>query len=278
MATNRTYLLRKPYVKHLLLAVIITVILLFTIGGLLRFYTHHGDVVTVPDLTGLTPEQVMDKKMSEEIDIVVVDSVYDVNKQKGSIAFQDPPPGSVVKRHRTVYLTLVAMLPEQVRMPNLTDLTLRQASAVLETYGLMAGKLDYIPDIAKNAVLKQRYKGKPIEPGTLIEKGERIDLVLGQGVGNGSIHLPFLLGMKRQEAIEAIENAFFVVGSEVYEDGKDEVNARVFKQSPSPSSSGRHKPGDTISLVYRSVKKFDFDSYIKQYKLDSLRETMNDSL
>ncbi len=279
MAAEHSRWFQKPLVRHIGLALLLTILLMFVVGRLLRVYTHHGETVTVPNLTGLTMEEAGDQNFTKDFNLVIVDSVYDVEKKKGSIAFQDPPAASVVKRGRTLYLTLVSILREQVRMPNMTDMTLRQATAVLETYGLKPGRIDYIPDIAKNAVLKQRFSGRDIEAGTWIEKGSRIDLVVGQGSGGGELHIPFLLGKKRGEAIELIRNAFFVPGKEIYEDGKDTVYARVYKQSPSYTSSASHRPGESIDLWYRSEKKFDFDTYLKQYTLDSLRETMDiDSL
>ncbi|MHC1706802.1 MAG: PASTA domain-containing protein [Bacteroidales bacterium] len=279
LATEQSKWYQKTIVKHIGLAVVITFILLFVIGRILRWYTHHGDTINVPDLTGLTMTEVEGRNILNDFKVIVVDSVYDLEKPKGSIAFQDPPAASVVKRGRTIYLTLVAVLHEQVRMPSLTDMTLRQATAMLETYGLKTGNVDYIPDIAKNAVLKQRHKGRNIEAGSWVEKGSRIDLVVGQGTGGGDVHVPFLLGKKRGEAIESIRNSFFVPGKEVFEDGKDTLHARVYKQSPSYSSRGSHRPGESIDLWYRSEKKFDFDTYLKQYVLDSLRESMDiDSL
>jgi beta-lactam-binding protein with PASTA domain len=160
-------------------------------------------------------------------------------------------------------------------MPDLRDLTFRQAMAVLETYGLKPGNMEYVPDIAKNAVLRQRHKGREIAPGTWIEKGERIDLQLGKGGGSESSIVPLLLGMKRNEAINTLASAFFVLGQETYEDGKDTSTARVYKQSPSFRSKSYHKSGESIDLWYRSDKKFDFDTFLRNYRQDSLSSDPN---
>ncbi|HRY33952.1 MAG TPA: PASTA domain-containing protein [Bacteroidales bacterium] len=273
MAAEKTFRykwLKSAFVRHTLLAVLLSLVLLIVAGLLLKWYTKHGEVVVVPDLRGLYPEDLDHLPDLSNFRVVIIDSVFDPEKKKGSIAFQDPPPSSIVKESRTIYLTLVAILPEQVSMPKLTDMTLRQATAVLETYGLKVGHLDYIPDIGRNNVIRQRYKGKHIEAGTWIEKGSRIDLVVGQGAGSGGLKVPFLLGMKRNEAILVLENAFFVTGNEVFEDGKDTATARVYRQHPSPGQIINAQSGTTISLWYRSDKKFDFDTYLKQYKQDSI--------
>ncbi len=233
-------------------------------------YTHHGKEVLVPNLVGLTMPELDDRKDLDDFSFVIIDSIFDINKKKGSIAFQEPPPNSKVKPVRAIYLTLVAFKPEQVSMPDLKDLTFRQAIAVLESYGLKPGNMEYVPDIAKNAVLRQRHKGRDVEPGTWIEKGERIDLQLGNGSGGESTQIPLLLGMKRNEAINAINSAFFVLGNESFEDGKDTLTARVYKQSPSYISKGFHKSGEKIDLIYRSDKKFDFNTFLQKYRQDSL--------
>ena len=64
-------------------------------------------------------------------------------------------------------------------MPDLVNLSLRQAKAKLESSGLKMGELTYTPDIAKNAVLKQFARGVEIEKGTSIVKGATIDLEMG---------------------------------------------------------------------------------------------------
>ncbi len=51
----------------------------------------------------------------------------------------------------------------------------------LRSKGLTVNQLQYVEDFAGNAILEQLYKGEVIEPGTIIEKGSEIDLVVGLG-------------------------------------------------------------------------------------------------
>jgi beta-lactam-binding protein with PASTA domain len=263
-------ILQNKYFRHGAVAVLVTLVILIFTGWLLRVYTHHGNEVMVPNLVGMTMAELESRHDMADFSFIIIDSIYDLNKKKGSIAFQEPPANSKVKPVRTVYLTLVATKPEQVSMPDLRDLTHRQAMAVLETYGLKPGNMQFVPDIAVNAVLKQRYKGRDIAPGTWIEKGERIDLTIGKGGGAEIRSVPLLLGMRRSEAINAINEAFFVLGNETFEDGKDTTTARVYKQSPSYLSKGMYNTGEPIHLWYRSDKKFDFNNFLRNYREDSL--------
>lgn len=263
------FLVSRIFFKQLLLAAgIVIVLLIFAWLGLATF-TQHGKNLILPDYTGLTLKDIEQYRIGKEFEFIVLDSVYDDTLPKGSIIMQDPAPGSMVKRNRKVYLTTVAILPEQVRMPDLVDLTFRQAVSSLETYGLKLGKLEYVPDIAKNAVLQQLYAGEVIEPGTLIIKGSAIDLILGQGLGSERIPVPFLLGLTQQEAHRIIRENFLNVGANIFESGNDTI-ARVYRQNPPWKSGGYLNMGQQIDLWYRSPDLFNFDSLLRLYIQDTI--------
>ena len=175
-----------------------------------------------------------------------------------------------MKSGRKIYVTVIAKLPEHTTMPDLKDLSLRQSIAMLETYGLKVGRLQYTPDIAKNAVLKQSFKGKPIEPGTTLDKGSVIDLTLGRGEKSEKTTIPFLLGLSHNDAVKLINEYSLNVGEENFEGGADTTNARVYKQSPAYSKKSSISLGSSVELWYKSEKKFDFKAYLKKYKNDTI--------
>lgn len=170
----------KTFFKHLILSVVVTVGLAVIILKFLKIYTHHNEFFTVPDLTGKIYTELEGSDMNENFEFVVTDSLHDLDKPKGSVIAQDPYPGAKVKRNRTIYLTVVAMLPEKVAMPGLIDLSQRQAVDMLTTCGLQAAPFEYRESEYKNAVLDQLFRGARIEPGTMINKGSAITLVLGK--------------------------------------------------------------------------------------------------
>jgi len=174
------FLKSKVFLKHVALSVLVTIVVAGIILKFLGVYTHHGEFKTVPDLTGKTYSEVTKSDLTDNFSFIITDSIHDASKPKGSIIAQDPYPGTKVKRYRKVYLTVVAMLPEQVAMPNLIDLSQRQAVAMLETYGLKPAPFEYRLSDYKNAVLDQKFKGSHIEPGVMINKGSSVTLVLGK--------------------------------------------------------------------------------------------------
>lgn len=264
------FLISKVFFKSLLIAIgLIVAILLITWGGL-AIYTRHGKHLAVPDYTGITIPDIENYRIGGEFEFIILDSIYDNNLTKGSIVSQDPPPNSRVKKGRKIYLTTVAILPEQVRMPDLVDLTFRQAMSTLETYGMKIGKLEYVPDIAKNAVLQQLYEGEVIDPGTFIPKGSYIDLILGQGLGSERISVPFLLGLTQEEAQRQIRERFLNVGANIFEtEDEADTTARVYKQNPPWRNDAFLRMGQQIDLWYRSDLEFNFDSLLHSYFPDS---------
>lgn len=172
--------LKIPIVKHVLIGIGAFVGLIVIISFVLRFYTRHGDSITLPDFIGKTLEQVENMDESSPFTFIVVDSVYMQNKPKGSIFSQDPPVGSTVKSGRKIYVTTVAYGVPNVVMPNLTDLSLRQASMMLENLGLVVGNVVYQPSKYHNAVFEQLYQGRPIKAGTELKQGSKITLVVGK--------------------------------------------------------------------------------------------------
>lgn len=172
-------LLKNPIVKHVLIGIGAFIGLMIIISFILRFYTRHGESITLPDFTGKTLDQVKEMDEATPFTFIVVDSVYMIKKLKGSIFTQDPPKGSTVKSGRKIYVTTVAYGVPNVSMPNLADLSLRQATTMLENIGLIVGDVVYRPSKFHNAVFEQLYQGRPIKEGTEIKQGSKITLVVG---------------------------------------------------------------------------------------------------
>ena len=87
-----------------------------------------------------------------------------------------------------------------VQMPNLVSLTLRSAQLNLKSLDLVSGDPIYVPDVAKNSVLRQLYNGKEIAPGTPIPKGAQVDLEVGDGLGSTMFEIPNVVGLPFDEA------------------------------------------------------------------------------
>jgi len=266
------FLISKRFFKNLSIAVILMIILIFSAIKFLDIYTEHGEEVKLPDFKGLTTVQIDSAGYGDTFDFFVIDSIYDVSKPGGTVVMQLPRSGTSVKKGRNVYLTVVAMTPELVTMPDLKDLTIRQAVNVLESSKLQVGNLKYVPSFDKNAVLEQMFEGDTIFPGDTLVKGSVIDMIVGSGDRTYEIPVPFLIGKTREEAIYAINTASFNLGTEIYLDSIiDEEHSKVYMQDPRWDTELPYYPGDSIHLWYRSDDSVNFELYLQTFLPDTLR-------
>jgi beta-lactam-binding protein with PASTA domain len=158
---------------------------------LLNRYTEHNRYIEVPDLSAKSVAEVTGDPIYSDFQTVVIDSAYEMGQKPGTIISQDPLVGSRVKHNRKIYVTVVSTVPDKIAMPDLKFLTLRQATSMLESYGLKLGTISYTRSFDEDAVQQQYFEGKRIAAGTLIYKGSIVDLVVGLG----------LKGMQQEEEV-----------------------------------------------------------------------------
>lgn len=240
----------KSFLKHLAIAVISMSLLFWLIFHLLGNYTLHGETIAVPDFSGLKINELDKFIEGKELNYLVIDSVYDTKSPKGIVIRQDPEANTKVKQNRTIYLYVTATLPPHIEMPKLEDKSLRQATAMIESYGLKTGRISYMSDQCANCVLRQLHKGRKIEPGTTIEKGSVIDLVVGKGLGGESLEIPCLIGLTRTEAIEKLTEFFLNAGAIAFDQPADSASAKVYKQIPACSNEATINMGSSIDLFF----------------------------
>ncbi len=230
------FLISKTFLRHLLLAMAVSVVILLVTLVWLKIYTHHRQAISVPNLTGLTLDEAHDVVSSRKLNIEVLDSIYANDMPRGTVVKQNPAPSSKVKVKRRIFITMNAVNPEKTSMPNLVSLSDRQAMLALENAGLELGEISYKPDFAVNSVLQQKLNGSVIEEGTMIEKGSRIDLVLGMGLSNETTTVPDLQGLDLAAAKAAISNRFLNFGLATYDQSvqteEDSTLAWVYRQNP----------------------------------------------
>ena len=253
----------KSFLKHLSFAAISVILILFGLLQFLSSFTDHGESLDVPSFAGVKIKD-LDAFISKyNLRYQIIDSVYSDEYPKGTVVDQTPASKFKVKDNRMVYLTVNAMLPQQIKMPNLKDASLRQATSLLESYGLKLGSIQYVPDIAQNAVIDQLYKGRRIKAGESIVKGATISLILGKGLSDEEVEVPYLIGLTRKAALEVFRNRLniykfkvlslnnLIIGAEVYEGSpQDSMKVWVMKQKPGYSSTSKVKGGSAVDLFY----------------------------
>lgn len=246
------FLISKKFFKQLGLAIAIALVLLLSALIWLKIYTHHGQAIRVPDLSGLTEEEVGDVITSRNLRFEVVDSVYSQEMPRGTVIKQNPRANSIVKKNRRIFLTMNAVNPEMISMPRLVGLSIRQARLALQNAGLVLGDIQYRPDYAINNVLQQMHADSVISEGTSIRKGDVIDLVLGMGLSSKTTRVPDLIGLGLETATEVITDYFLNTGAVTYGDSianeEDSASAFVWRQYPEFDEFGRLNMGMEIDI------------------------------
>jgi len=270
-----SFLISKIFLKNLFRAIIITVVFLFGSLLFLRIYTHHERVRQVPDFTGMSTEEAAKAAKKHKLQFVIIDSIYSQQVEKGQVVLQHPEQGFNVKKNRKIFLTINAVKPEMVKVPNVVGLSLRQAKSLLETSGLIIGKLSFVPDLARNNVLKQKNNGVEIEEGDSLKKNAIIDLVLGKGLSNQKTLVPDLVSYDLETAKQKILGSSLNLGAYTFdktiEDEEDSLTAFTWKQNPEYAEDYRIPLGSSVYiwLTVDSAKLPQPDTTTIKLELDS---------
>ena len=223
-------------VRNLLLAVALLAVIAIGVTVFLNIYTQHNREITVPDMVNLSYEECVQLAQETGVQVVVADSVYVRRLKPGVVFSQLPRAGSQVKKGRKIALTTNAMVSKKVSMPSLVGFSMRQAKAELMSKGLTLGKLIYMNDMATNNVLQQLLDNRPVEPGTPVESGAVIDLVLGLNGEDFRTVVPNVLGMKYLRAVDAIHENYLNIGTLTFDASvknySDSLEAVVYSQRP----------------------------------------------
>ena len=103
------FLFSGKFFLHAVLIILTVALMIFGCLELLKKYTHHGEEITVPNLIGMSKNGLSALLESENLRLVILDSTFVLNKEKGIVLGQNPKPLSKVKMNRTIYISVNAM-------------------------------------------------------------------------------------------------------------------------------------------------------------------------
>ena len=178
----RSYLTSRVFFAQILAAMAIVAAIAYLFFHWITYTTHHGQEITVPNLTNLSAEQAEEKLSAIDLDYIILDTVdFRPDFPKLTIVEQEPKAGAKVKQGRKIYIKINASKYTMVSLPDLIEKTYRQAVPTLEAVGLLEGEITYRPYLGKDMVLELRQNGKKLKAGDKVLKSSKIDLVLGDG-------------------------------------------------------------------------------------------------
>lgn len=218
--------------KNVLLALAIGIAALVILLGWLKSYTEHGIEITVPNITGMYLEEARAVVGGEGLQLQVIDSTYSRKVPLGTIVEQNPQADTHAKHGRMVYVIINANTVRQIPLPDLHDISFRQAEATLKSLGITVNNYVYEPSEYRDLVLDVRQNGKCINPGDRLDEGSSVTLVIGRGKGTEKVTVPQLCGKSLAEARSLLLSRYLTLG--IYE----------YDEEPTPETS-------TLYVVYR---------------------------
>ena len=212
----------------------------------LPWVTNHGEEIIVPNLDGMTLEEIETVLDARDLTYEVADCTY-VNGQKPlTVVSQYPKQNATVKAGRKIFLTINTDMAPMVNLPDVIGRSENSAKNYLLGMGLMVANTEYIPAIEKNTVLKLKKSGLEITPNTELPKGSEITLVVGDGFGNTNVTVPDIVGMSYDEADVVVNGSSLNIGSILYDNTSALPDGTVARQRPEAGDNLRM--GDAINI------------------------------
>ncbi len=227
-------ILKKPLWMNMLIgfgaAFFLLILFFFSLGWI----TGNGETEKVPAVIGLDVVAAEKNLTALGFEVVLQDSIYVDTLARNAVLRQTPESDEVVKKGRTVYLTINRVIAPQVDMPNLVGFSIKSAETYLKVLGLRIGSIQMVPDQNKNVVIDQLVNGKPIAPGSKIPSGTLIHFLVGDGGASAGLLMPDLVGLTYEQAKATLISLGLNIGT-VSVNGSigDSASAFVFDQSPS---------------------------------------------
>lgn len=249
--------------KRILLATVILVALSWITLFLVDIYTQHGETEKVPDLRGMYMEEAEIMLKNHSLYAQIIDSVYVKDKKLGTIIEQIPAANSNVKRDRPVYLIINSRQVHRTPLPEINDISYRQADAMLRAIGINVSNVEYTPSEYKDLVIDVKYGGRSISAGYRIPEGSYVTLVVGSGLGGEDILVPSLKGTTIEDARQQAIAASMVIGAidfDIAPHGNEDAYI-IYRQRP---AAGKLVPAGTRIDVWLSKDKTMLDKTFEE--------------
>lgn len=124
-----------PVLFHLILMTLASGFILMGILFGLDIYTRHDSSIVMPELRGKDLKEAERLLSSHNLRYELVDSVYDKSLAPGVVVEMVPQSGNTVKPGRIIFLSINARSARKGIVPDLKDMSGRQALAILKGLG-----------------------------------------------------------------------------------------------------------------------------------------------
>lgn len=206
-------------------------------------FVRQSVQITVPDLVGLTQAQARARLAGQGLRFSEEAARWDAQVPAGHIVLQNPPAGFKVKPNRTVYV-VPSLGVRLFAVPDVQNRTLRQARLWIEQTGLAVGD---ITEEASEEVREDHVIRQSPQPGTEVDAGTRIQLVVSSGPLREFVEMPNVVEMKLDDVRQLLISLSLRIDNIRYEFSTAYDPDVVIGQEPPSGASIR--TGTRVRLV-----------------------------
>ncbi len=223
---------------------------------------HTRKEVTVPDITKKSITQALNMLATNNLAIKQAGVEFAQDVPPGSVLRQIPSAGSTVREGRVIRVW-ISQGDEMVFVPNTIGSDLRSAQLAVRQAGLLVDKVDnaYSLTYEKGLIVAQNPK-----PDSMVQKGEKVSLVLSNGAPPASVVLvPNFKSKKLAEATlwASAQNINLIIKEDA---GSVFPNGTIAEQRPAADS--QIAPGTNLEvIVSRRESSDDEKSYHLHYEM-----------
>lgn len=190
-------------------------------------YTNYNEGVTVPDLTKTSLQEAETLLESYGFRYEILDRRAHNSYPPDYIIDQSPSPLQIVKPNRKIFLTVSTDTRPTVVVPNVENMSLRNARIQLENSGLEVGVISMESGRFRDTVIRQS-----VTASDTVDLGTVVDLAVSDGLGDELVQVPEIIGLQFQEAQQKILEAGLRIGPITYRPDRDAVPNTVMSFTP----------------------------------------------
>ncbi len=168
-------------VRTVCLIAILSAFGLYGVMSWIDSYTLHNQAILVPNLEALQLDDVGALLSRKGLRYEVIDSLYSNTVQPGAVVAQVPEADMRVKEGRIVFLTINSFQQRQTTLPNVKDLSQRQAEALLTGAGLEVATVTFEVGEYKDLVKGVKHNGRVCSTGDRLPFGASVELQVSKG-------------------------------------------------------------------------------------------------
>lgn len=176
------FIKRHPIISAIISILIVDILLLVIASFGLGWFTNHNQYQIVPELKGMNVAEAAAKLRQSNLVLEISDSIFEASTSPGNIIIQTPKAGSKIKNNRTIYVTIRSFSTQQVSIPSIVDLSLRQGMSMLQAAGFKNIAVEKIPSEYSDLIYDLKMNGLSLSPGDKVPVNANLTIVVGDGL------------------------------------------------------------------------------------------------